>query len=68
MAVSFGIERRSSGRTMSPRSLGSVLVDRMASFRSVDRTVPASTVAPVSNNSDEILNEARRCFSERFFQ
>jgi hypothetical protein len=53
---------------MSPRSLGSVLVDRMASFRSVDRAVPASTVAPVSPHSDEILNEARRCLSERFFQ
>lgn len=63
MAVSFGIERRSSGRTMSPRSLGSVLVDRMASFRSVDRSVPPA-VTP--SNPDEILNEARRCLSERF--
>ena len=62
MAVSFGVERRSSGRTMSPRSLGSVLVDRMASFRSVDRTVPPA-VAP--SNPEEILNEARRCLSER---
>lgn len=69
MAVSLGVERRSSGRTMSPRSLGSVLVDRMASFRSVDRTVPSSVVAPVSsNNADEVMKEARRCLSERLFQ
>lgn len=54
---------------MSPRSLGSVLVDRMASFRSVDRTVPSSVVAPVSsNNADEVMKEARRCLSERLFQ
>ena len=56
MAVSFGVGRRSSNRTMSPRSLGSVLIDRIASFRlTVDRTVPPS-FAP--SNPEEILNEA----------
>lgn len=60
MAVSFGIERRGSGRTSPRRSLGSALVDRMASFRSVQ-----SAPVPVPSASEEI-NEPRSCLSERF--
>lgn len=68
MAVSFGIERRPSSRTASPRtlgSLGSVLADRMASFRSMDRnSAPAAARPP--HPEEESLAEARRCLSERF--
>lgn len=61
MAVSFGIERRGSGRTSPRRSLGSALVDRMASFRSTQ-----SAPVPVPSASEEDINESRSCFSERF--
>ena len=49
----------SQNRTGSPRTLGSLLVDRMASFRSV------GSVGSTPSTQDDLLNEARRCFSER---
>ena len=60
-AVSFGIERRGSSRPTSPRrTLGSLLVDRMASFR-------AGGSSAASSSQDDPLDEDRRCFSERSF-